>query len=105
MRAIERFRVRGAHVVSLGLVAMTDTRREMTAGQRRLLGYIADRLRVLESRHTLFKFKQKFHPCWESRYLVTNTTFALPKIALAVFRLRNYSKGKLARLVMKRILS
>jgi phosphatidylglycerol lysyltransferase len=105
VRAIERFRVRGAHVVSLGLVAMTDTRREMTAGQRRLLGYIADHLRVLESRHTLFKFKQKFHPCWESRYLVTNTTFALPKIALAVFRLRNYSKGKLARLVMKRILS
>lgn len=53
----------------------------------------------MEHRETLFKFKQKFQPCWQSRYLVTNTTLALPKIALAVLRLRNYSGGGVARLL------
>ncbi len=91
-RAIERFRSCGAHIVSLGMVAMADTRQEMTPGQRQIASFVIDRLHMLESRHTLFKFKQKFHPRWESRYIVTNTTVALPKIALAILRLRNYPR-------------
>jgi phosphatidylglycerol lysyltransferase len=46
---------------------------------------------LFEPSRTLFNFKQKFHPCWESRYLVSNTRLSLPKIALAVLRLRNSS--------------
>ena len=94
--ALERFRSCGAHVVSLGLVALADTNQEMTPGQRHLASLFTDRLHLLGGRRTLFNFKQKFHPCWESRYLVTNTTLALPKIALAVLRLRNYSGGGVA---------
>ncbi len=81
------------------MVAMGDTRLEMTSGQRQLASFVTDRLHLLEGRRTLFNFKQKFHPCWQSCYLVTNTTLALPKIALAVLRLRNYSVGGLARLI------
>ena len=103
VRAIERFRSCGAQVVSLGMVAMADTRQEMTPGRRRLISFITDRLGLLETRATLFNFKRKFHPCWESRYLVTNTTLALPKIALSVLRLRNYSGGRLARLITRLI--
>jgi phosphatidylglycerol lysyltransferase len=103
VRAIERFRSCGAQVVSLGMVAMADTRQEMTPGKRQLISFITDRLGLLETRATLFNFKRKFHPCWESRYLVTNTTFALPKIALSVLRLRNYSGGRLARLITRLI--
>jgi lysylphosphatidylglycerol synthetase-like protein (DUF2156 family) len=99
VRAIERFRSCGAQIVSLGMVAMADTRQEMTASQRQLATFITDRLHLLESRRTLFKFKQKFHPHWESRYIVTSTTLALPKIALAILRLRNYSGGGLVRLL------
>jgi putative flippase GtrA len=99
VRAIERFRSCGAHVVSLGMVAMADTSHEMTPAQRRLASLAIDRLGLLETRRTLFKFKQKFHPCWESRYLVTDTTLALPKIALAVLRLRNYPGGRLVGLM------
>ena len=91
VRAIERFRSDGAHIVSLGLVAMADTRREMAPVQRQLVNFVTDRLHLLKSRRTLFNFKQKFQPRWESRYVVTSTTLALPKIALAVLRLRNYS--------------
>ena len=97
--AIERFRCCGAHVVSLGLVALADTSQEMIPVERKLVRLVTDRLHLLENRETLFNFKQKFHPCWQSRYLVTNTTLALPKIALAVLRLRDYSGGGVARLL------
>jgi lysylphosphatidylglycerol synthetase-like protein (DUF2156 family) len=97
--AIERFRSCGAQIVSLGMVAMADTRQEMTLSQRQLASFVTDRLHLLESRRTLFNFKQKFHPSWESRYIVTSTTLALPKIALAILRLRNYSGGGLVRLI------
>ena len=103
VRAIERFRLCGAYVVSLGMVAMADTHQEMRSGQQQLAHFVAYHLGLLETRETLFKFKQKFHPCWESRYLVANTTLALPKIALAVLRLRNYSGGRLEKLIMKLI--
>ncbi len=103
VRAIERFRSCGAQIVSLGMVAMADTRQEMTPRQRQLTSFVIDHLHLLETRHTLFNFKQKFHPHWESRYLIANTTLALPKIALAVLHLRNYSGGGLARLITKRI--
>jgi phosphatidylglycerol lysyltransferase len=94
VRAIERFRLCGAQIVSLGMVAMADTRQEMAPSQRQLATFVTDRLHLLESRHTLFNFKQKFHPCWESRYIVINSTLALPKIALAVLRIRNYAGGR-----------
>lgn len=103
VRAIERFRACGAQVISLGMVAMADTRQEMNSGQQQFARFVADRLGLLETRGTLFNFKQKFHPTWESRYLVANTTFALPKIALAVLRLRNYSGSKAEKLITKLI--
>jgi lysylphosphatidylglycerol synthetase-like protein (DUF2156 family) len=103
VRAIERFRLCGAYVVSLGMVAMADTHQEMTPVERKLVSLATNGLHLMEHRETLFKFKQKFHSCWESRYLVANTTLALPKIALAVLRLRNYSGGRLEKLIMKLI--
>ena len=86
VRAVERFRARGAEVVSLGVVAMADTRQEMTASQRKLASFVTEHLRLLETHRSLLYFKQKFHPCWESRYVVASTTLALPKIAFAVLR-------------------
>src|SRR6266487_967302 len=97
--AMDRFRSYGAHVVSFGLVALADISQEMTSVERKLVSLATDGLHLMEHRETLFNFKQKFHPCWESRYLVTNTTLALPKIALAVLRLRNYSGGGVAKLL------
>lgn len=99
VRAIERFCLCGAQVVSLGMVAMADTHQEMTLSQGQLASFVTDRLHLLESRRSLFNFKQKFQPRWESRYIVTSTTLALPKIALAILRLRNYSGGGLVRLI------
>lgn len=99
VRALERFHSCGAHAVSFGLVALADTSQEMTPVERKLVSLATDGLHLMEHRETLFSFKQKFQPSWQSRYLVTNTTLALPKIALAVLRLRNYSGGGVARLL------
>ena len=99
VRALERFQSCGALVVSFGLVALADTSQEMTPVERKLVSLATDGLHLMEHRETLFNFKQKFQPSWQSRYLVTNTTLALPKIALAVLRLRNYSGGGVARLL------
>ena len=92
-RAIERFRDSGATVLSLGLVAWSDTRQEMSPIQRKLASFVTDHLHLLETHNTLFRFKQKFNPSWESRYLVTRTNLALPFVILGVMRIRNYSRG------------
>src|SRR6266852_6773411 len=63
VRAIERFRSCGAHRVSLGLVAMADTRQEMTAAGQWLASLVTRRLGLFGPSRTLFNFKQKFHPC------------------------------------------
>jgi phosphatidylglycerol lysyltransferase len=85
-RGIEYFRTRGATVISLGVVAMADTQQEMTPSQRQLASFVSEHLRLLETHRSLFFFKQKFHPRWESRYIVASNILALPKIALAVLR-------------------
>ncbi|BCL83861.1 DUF2156 domain-containing protein [Ktedonobacteria bacterium brp13] len=101
VQAIERFRLRGAHRVSLALVALADTRQELAFPWRHLVDVAARRTALFEQRQTLFRFKQKFAPCWESRYLVASSRLALPKIALAVLRLRHYSGSGFVRLLTR----
>lgn len=101
VRTLERFRSQGARVVSLGMVALSDTDQEMTAAERHLTSFVLNRLHLLKNRSSLFRFKQKFQPCWESRYLVTGSILDLPEIALAVFRLRNYASNGLMKLFAK----
>jgi phosphatidylglycerol lysyltransferase len=101
VRAMERFCLGGAHRVSLGLVALADSRREMTVAGQALASFVTDRMALLGPSRTLFAFKQKFDPCWESRYLVASSRLAFPKIALAVLRLRHYSGSGLVRLLTR----
>ena len=97
VRTIERFRSCEAQVVSLGMAALADTRQEITRGQRLLTKFATDHLGLFETRHTLFNFKQKFQPSWKSRYVITNATLALPKVARAILRIRNYSGKKVVK--------
>ncbi len=92
VRALERFRSQGATVLSLGLVAWSDTQNEILPLQRKIADFVAHRLHLLETHDTLFKFKQKFHPRWESRYIVARLSLSLPQVALGVLRVRNYSR-------------
>jgi lysylphosphatidylglycerol synthetase-like protein (DUF2156 family) len=86
VQAIERFRSAGADVLSLGLVAMADSLQEMTPGQRWLAQFVSEHINMLETHRSLLRFKQKFHPTWESRYIVISSALALPRVALALLR-------------------
>lgn len=85
--ALERFRERDAQVLSLGMVALADTRQEMTHYQRQLTSFLSGQMRLLGAHHSLFQFKRKFHPRWESRYLVTATSLSLLKSGFVLLRL------------------
>lgn len=91
VHAIKYFRLCGALTLSLGLVAWADTNKEVAPFQRWLASFVSDRLHLLDTHTSLFHFKQKFHPSWESRYIVTHATLALPRVALGVLRVRNYT--------------
>ncbi|HLX56308.1 MAG TPA: phosphatidylglycerol lysyltransferase domain-containing protein [Ktedonobacteraceae bacterium] len=86
VQAIERARKRGAEVLSLGVVAMADMNEEMTVKQRQIASFLVEHLHLLETHRSLLRFKQKFHPKWESRYMVASSTLALPKVALAILK-------------------
>lgn len=86
VRAIERFREQQATTMSLGMVAMADSRQEMTLTQRQVASFATDRLHLLEEHRSLYHFKKKFQPRWESRYIVTSGKLALPRAALALLR-------------------
>jgi lysylphosphatidylglycerol synthetase-like protein (DUF2156 family) len=101
VQALERFRARGAHRASLALVALADTRQEMAQPWRYLIDFAARRMALFEQRQTLLRFKQKFAPCWESRYLIASSMLALPNIALGVLRLRHYSGSGFVRLLTR----
>ena len=71
VRAIEHLRSYGVRRVSLGLVALSDTRQETSPTQQRLTNFASNRLGLMASSRSLFSFKQKFHPRWESRYIIS----------------------------------
>lgn len=101
VRTIGRFQEYGAHRVSLGLVALADSRQELSPIWQHLADVATWQMALFEHRQTLFRFKQKFDPSWEGRYLVASSRLALPKIALAVLRLRHYSGRGFVRLLTR----
>lgn len=86
VRAAERFREQGAATMSLGMIAMADSNQEMSPTQRQVASFATELLHLLEEHRSLYHFKKKFQPRWESRYIVTTGKLALPRAALAIFR-------------------
>ena len=86
VKALERFRTAGAEVLSLGMVGLADTTSEMSAAQQNIARLAIQHIPLLEIHRSLMSFKQKFHPTWESRYVVASNTLALPKVGLALLR-------------------
>ncbi len=79
-------KAQGAEMVSLGLAPLSD----VNASEQTLLGkgieVLAQRAGQPGKQQALFAFKNKFHPGWESRYLVYSETLTLPKAGWALYR-------------------
>ncbi len=84
-RSLEYMKSQGAERVSLGLAPLSNA----NAGDETFLGnsidFLTDRFGNPAKNQSLFNFKKKFQPTWESRYLVYSDALSLPKIGWALY--------------------
>lgn len=84
-RAIEYLKRNNAAMVSLGLAPLGDVNGENETFLDSSIDFLSDRFGNPAKNRSLFNFKKKFQPTWESRYLVYSDTLSLPKIGLALY--------------------
>jgi phosphatidylglycerol lysyltransferase len=82
--AIEHFRERGAKMMSLGLAPLCNMSGEEKTRLERWIDALVTRYGNLGHARSLVSFKKKFHPIWESRYLVFPHRRQLPYIGYAL---------------------
>lgn len=83
--SIEHLKANGASVVSLGLAPVNTV---STIDESFLQSSIEVFNRLLgneEKNKSLFNFKKKFQPTWESRYLIYSSTLTLPMVSWALY--------------------
>ncbi|HEX4207097.1 MAG TPA: phosphatidylglycerol lysyltransferase domain-containing protein [Ktedonobacteraceae bacterium] len=84
-RSIEHMKMLGTETASLGLAPMSNANEEDSSFLWTQIDSLNDRFGNPEQGRSLFNFKKKFQPCWESRYLVYSDALNLPKIGWAVY--------------------
>ena len=84
VRAIGHFAALGAEIVSLGLAPYANTSGEPSSSVEQLCYLFTSRFGGLAKAASLYHFKRKFHPRWESRYLVYPNTLTLPRVGIAL---------------------
>ena len=85
-RSIEFLKSCGAEMVSLGLAPMSNANNEDTSLLDSSIDALTQRFGNLKESQSLFHFKKKFQPTWESRYLVFSHTLTLPKVGWALYK-------------------
>jgi len=94
--ALQTFRQEGAACVSLGLAPLAAITPENTAGTPELLARIRSLIYThfssLYNFQGLQRFKEKFKPRWEGRYLVYPSLVSLPLVLLALIQVHQPRK-------------
>jgi len=85
-RSIEQLGKEGADIVSLGLAPLSDANCTDHTFLETSMDFLTQHLGNPRKNRSLFNFKKKFQPCWESRYLVYSNTLTLPKVGWALYR-------------------
>ena len=85
-RSIEFLKSCGAEMVSLGLAPMSNANNEDASLLDNGIDALTHRFGNLKESQSLFHFKKKFQPTWESRYLVFSHTLTLPKVGWALYK-------------------
>ena len=84
--SIEYLKNCGADMVSLGLAPLSNANHEDVSYLDSSLDSLTRRFGNLSNSQSLFNFKKKFQPAWESRYLVFSNTLTLPKVGWALYK-------------------
>ncbi|HYB00512.1 MAG TPA: phosphatidylglycerol lysyltransferase domain-containing protein [Ktedonobacteraceae bacterium] len=85
-RSIEFVKSCGAEMVSLGLAPLSNANHEDTSLLENGIDVLTHRFGNLKESQSLFNFKKKFQPTWESRYLVFSHTLTLPQVGWALYK-------------------
>ncbi len=84
-RSIEFMKSYGIEIVSLGLAPLSDVNNDDETLLGSSIDFLTHRFGNPAKNQSLFNFKKKFQPTWESRYLVFSHTLTLPKIGWALY--------------------
>ena len=86
VKSIEEASRRGVVEISLGVTPRIISSREMSRTVDRALRAMYWGLDRFQRSSTLHRFKEKFGPCWEDRYLAVPSTSTLPEVMIALVR-------------------
>jgi phosphatidylglycerol lysyltransferase len=84
--SIEHLGMEGADIVSLGLAPLSDVNCANHTFLGNSIDFLTQRFGNPGKNRSLFNFKKKFQPRWESRYLIYSGTLTLPKVGWALYR-------------------
>ncbi len=84
--SIEHLGMEGAEIVSLGLASLSDVNRANHTFLGNSIDFLTQHFGNPGKNRSLFNFKKKFQPRWESRYLIYSSTLTLPKVGWALYR-------------------
>jgi phosphatidylglycerol lysyltransferase len=84
VHAIGHFAAQGAQVLGLGLAPKANTTGDPSSNVEQLCYFCTSRFGGLAKAASLYHFKRKFRPRWESRYLVYPNTLTLPRVGIAL---------------------
>jgi phosphatidylglycerol lysyltransferase len=84
--SIEHLGNEGADIVSLGLAPLSDVNCANHTFIGNSIDFLTQHFGNPARNRSLFNFKKKFQPRWESRYLIYSGTLSLPKVGWALYR-------------------
>jgi phosphatidylglycerol lysyltransferase len=84
--SIEHLGREGADIVSLGLAPLSDVNCANHTFLGNSIDFLTQQFGNPGKNRSLFNFKKKFQPRWESRYLIYSGTLTLPKVGWALYR-------------------
>lgn len=85
-RSLEYMKTAGFKMASLGLAPLSNVNAEEETFLSNSIDFLTVRFGNMANNQSLFNFKKKFQPTWESRYLVYSNRLSLPKIGWALYR-------------------
>jgi phosphatidylglycerol lysyltransferase len=84
-RSIEYLKKEGNDIVSLGLAPLSNVHPADETFVRTSIDFLTHHFGNPDKNCSLFTFKKKFQPQWESRYLVYSHTLTLPNVGWALY--------------------
>jgi phosphatidylglycerol lysyltransferase len=85
-RSVDEAKARGIEALSLGVAPRVITARDTPSATGQAWRAVYWGLDRFQRSRTLRRFKEKFGPTWEPRYLVVPSASALPEVMVALAR-------------------